>query len=168
MTRQSAGEHTNENIPNLDDCDADPDQGNHHIVALLAGVQLSPEALAEAAVEVRAPEQIRDYLTNLDTDPEDIAFNQGHIGHTLVCLNAAMWALATPHTFEPALLAVVNAGGDTEHQRRRGGSDPGRPLRSRSHPAAVTRQRSRTRPHHTAGRRPLHPVGLTEHGWRAA
>ncbi len=87
---------------------------NVAIGGVLAGAELSPEALATAAAADGAPGQIQSWLANLDEAPNDLAFDQGHIGHTLLCLRAAMWALATPNGLEPALRAVVNAGGDTD------------------------------------------------------
>ncbi len=35
-------------------------------------------------------------------------------GHTLLALQAGLWAAATPLGFEEALIAVVSAGGDTD------------------------------------------------------
>ena len=40
--------------------------------------------------------------------------NQSLKGHTLLTLQAGLWATATQLGFEEALAAVVNAGGDTD------------------------------------------------------
>lgn len=40
--------------------------------------------------------------------------DEGLIGHTLLCMEAGLWGLATQLGFEDALLRVINAGGDTD------------------------------------------------------
>ncbi len=40
--------------------------------------------------------------------------DEGLIGHTLLCMEAGLWAMTTPLGFEEALVRVVSAGGDTD------------------------------------------------------
>lgn len=40
--------------------------------------------------------------------------DQRLIGHTLLCLQAGLWAAATPLNLEDALIAIVSGGGDTD------------------------------------------------------
>ena len=40
--------------------------------------------------------------------------DQRLIGHTLLCLQAGLWAAATPLNFEDALIALIGGGGDTD------------------------------------------------------
>ena len=49
--------------------------------------------------------------------PPDMSWmlgNQKLIGHTLIALQFGLWAAATPHGFEEALVASVSVGGDTD------------------------------------------------------
>ena len=40
--------------------------------------------------------------------------NRGSNGHTVLTMQAGLWAATTPLTFEEALVALVNSGGDTD------------------------------------------------------
>ena len=40
--------------------------------------------------------------------------NQSAKGHTVLTLQAGLWAAATPLSLEESLISVVNAGGDTD------------------------------------------------------
>ena len=40
--------------------------------------------------------------------------NRGPKGHTVLTMQSGLWAATTPLNFEDALIAVVNAGGDTD------------------------------------------------------
>ena len=40
--------------------------------------------------------------------------NRGPNGHTVMTMQAGLWAATTPLNFEDALVALVNAGGDTD------------------------------------------------------
>ena len=40
--------------------------------------------------------------------------NRGSNGHTVLTMQAGLWAATTPLNFEEALVALVNSGGDTD------------------------------------------------------
>lgn len=50
----------------------------------------------------------------LPTDASWLRQEQGLIGHTLLAMQAGLWAAGTPLPFESALRQVVEAGGDTD------------------------------------------------------
>ena len=87
---------------------------NAAISLLLKGVAPAVSGLVEAAVADGAPPEISGWASRVGDDIADLAFDQGHIGHTLLCLQAGLWALATPLDLEDALVRVVSAGGDTD------------------------------------------------------
>ena len=73
--------------------------------------------LAAAAHSDGIPTAILDAIARGDAVPPGIDWlrqDQRLIGHTLLCLQAGLWAAATPLNFEDALVALVNAGGDTD------------------------------------------------------
>ena len=87
---------------------------NTAIALLLKGVTPSVRELAEAAVADGAPAEVRDWMMAVGDDIGDLPLDEGHIGHTLLCLQAGIWAWQTPLNFEDALAPVVSAGGDTD------------------------------------------------------
>ena len=50
----------------------------------------------------------------LPTDASWLRQEQGLIGHTLLAMQAGLWAAGTPLPFESALRQVVEAGGNTD------------------------------------------------------
>ena len=73
--------------------------------------------LAAIAHRDGIPADILDAMVSGDAIPPGIDWlrrDQRLIGHTLLCLQAGLWAAATPLNFEDALIAVVSAGGDTD------------------------------------------------------
>ena len=87
---------------------------NTAIALLLKGVTPSVKELAEAAVADGAPAEVRDWMMAVGDDIGDLPLDDGLIGHTLLCLQAGIWAWQTPLSFEDALAPVVSAGGDTD------------------------------------------------------
>ena len=87
---------------------------NTAIALLLKGVTPSVRELAEAAVADGAPAGVRDWMMAVGDDIGDLPLDEGLIGHTLLCLQAGIWAVQTPLNFEDALAPVVSAGGDTD------------------------------------------------------
>ncbi len=87
---------------------------NAAIAMLLKGVEPPVKDLVSAAVADGAPVEIGDWAAKVGTDADGLALDQGHIGHTLLCMQAGLWALATPMDLENALVRIVSAGGDTD------------------------------------------------------
>ena len=87
---------------------------NTAIALLLKGVTPSVKELAEAAVADGAPAEVRDWMMAVGDDIGDLPLDKELIGHTLLCLQAGIWAVQTPLSFEDALAPVVSAGGDTD------------------------------------------------------
>ena len=87
---------------------------NSAIALLLQGADPSPADLAAAAAFDGAPPELGQRLRAVSQNPEVLNLDQGLIGHTLLCLQAGMWALRTPLTFESALIRLVRNGGDTD------------------------------------------------------
>ena len=52
-------------------------------------------------------------MMQVGSEIDDLRLDEGRIGHTLLCLQAGLWALQTPLNFEEALV-VISAGGDTD------------------------------------------------------
>ena len=87
---------------------------NAAIAMLLRGQTPSIGDLADAAHLDGAPPEIAEKIRAVTQAPEPLHFDRGLIGHTLLCLQAAMWALTTPLTLESALVRLVRQGGDTD------------------------------------------------------
>ena len=51
---------------------------------------------------------------NIPANADWLRQDQRLIGHTLLCLQAGLWAAATPLNLEDALIAIVSGGGDTD------------------------------------------------------
>ena len=81
---------------------------NSAIALLLQGSDPSPADLAAAAAFDGAPPELGQRLRAVSQHPEALNLDQGLIGHTLLCLQAGMWALRTPLTFESALIRLVH------------------------------------------------------------
>ena len=87
---------------------------NAAISLLLKGVEPTIADLVEAAAADGAPAEVGEWAVRAPGDIGRLAFDQGHIGHTLLCMQAGLWSLTTPLNLETALVHVVNAGGDTD------------------------------------------------------
>ena len=87
---------------------------NTAIALLLKGVTPSVKELAEAAVADGAPAEVGEWMMAVGDAIGDLPLDEGLIGHTLLCLQAGIWAWQTPLNFEDALAPVVSAGGDTD------------------------------------------------------
>ena len=87
---------------------------NATISLLLKGCVSTIEDLVEAATADGAPAEVGEWAMRAPGNIDRLAFDQGHIGHTLLCMQAGLWSLTTPLDFERALVQVVNAGGDTD------------------------------------------------------
>ena len=73
--------------------------------------------LAAIAHRDGIPADILDAIASEDAIPPDTDWlrqDQRLIGHTLLCLQAGLWAAAAPPDFADALIAIVSAGGDTD------------------------------------------------------
>ena len=102
---------------------------NAVIALLLKGVEPDLSALMAAASEDGCPDMLEAAMRDgISSDvlesiagggrvPEDCSWlrrDQKLIGHTLIALQAGLWAAVTPLGFEEALRQVVEAGGDTD------------------------------------------------------
>lgn len=89
---------------------------NAAIAMLLRGIAPSLDQLAAAAISDGAPSEVQDWMLAVPAG-DDIAalrLDEGLIGHTLLCMQAGLWAMTTPLHFADALVKVVSAGGDTD------------------------------------------------------
>ena len=102
---------------------------NMAIALLLDGVTPDLPAILAAAIADGCPDlagiahadgipaDILDAIAHGENIPPDIDWlrqDQKLIGHTLIALQASLWAAATPLNLEHALITLVNAGGDTD------------------------------------------------------
>ena len=87
---------------------------NAAISMMLKGVDPPVRDLVSAAMSDGAPAEIGEWAARVGADIDDLALDQGHIGHTLLCMRAGLWALTTPVDLESALIRIVSAGGDTD------------------------------------------------------
>ena len=55
-----------------------------------------------------------EWAERVGEDVAALAFDRGHIGHTLLCMQAGLWVLETSRDLETALVEIVSAGGDTD------------------------------------------------------
>ena len=75
-----------------------------------------PDLVAEAR-EVRVPTGFLENAVRGRSSPGDTKWmrgNRGSNGHTVLTMQAGLWAATAPLDFEQALVALVNAGGDTD------------------------------------------------------
>ncbi len=99
------------------------------IAMLLRGAEADLRAIMSAAREDGAPDMLAnssrdgiptEILSAIEsgrpaiTDASWLRQEQGLIGHTLLAMQAGLWAAVTPLPFESALRQVVEAGGDTD------------------------------------------------------
>ena len=102
---------------------------NAAIAMLLSGATLDLRTLLEAAradgcpdlvAEARAAGVPTAFLENAArgrSSPGDTKWmrgNRGSNGHTVLTMQAGLWAATTPLSFEDALVALVSSGGDTD------------------------------------------------------
>ena len=102
---------------------------NAAIAVLLGGGVPDPRKLLTAARADGCPDLIAEtkdagvptgFLENAArgrSSPGDtnwIRGNRGPNGHTVLTMQAGLWAATTPLNFEDALVALVNSGGDTD------------------------------------------------------
>ena len=90
---------------------------NAAIAMLLRGHTPSRDDLIGAAQEDGAPQELVEWARatprTSDGITERIA-GERMIGHTYLCMQAAIWSLDTEDDLEHALIRIVNAGGDTD------------------------------------------------------
>ena len=92
---------------------AEPDLG---AIMSSARADGAPDMLATASHD-GIPTEILSAIESggpLPTDASWLRQEQGLIGHTLLAMQAGLWAAVTPLPFESALRQVVEAGGDTD------------------------------------------------------
>ena len=86
--------------------------------ALLAAAQADGAPnLAAAASDDGIPSAVLDSVSSgypVAAGPDWLRHDQRLIGHTLLALQAGLWAAVTPHNLEDALVGIVSAGGDTD------------------------------------------------------
>ena len=86
--------------------------------ALLAAAQADGAPnLAAAASDDGIPSAVLDSVSSgypVAAGPDWLRRDQRLIGHTLLALQAGLWAAVTPHNLEDALVGIVSAGGDTD------------------------------------------------------
>ena len=73
------------------------------------------DTLAPFGANVPVPAKVTKALDVADvTAPEDIGLDGWDMGYTLKAMQVALWCARQAEDFEEALIAVVNAGGDTD------------------------------------------------------
>ena len=75
-----------------------------------------PDLMADAQAS-GVPTGMLDAAAAGNASPRDLFWmrgNRGPNGHTVLTLQAGLWAATTPLNFEEALIALVNAGGDSD------------------------------------------------------
>ena len=73
------------------------------------------DALAPFGVDAPVPTKVTKALDVADvTSPEDIGLDGRDMGFTLKAMQVALWCVHRAADFEEALVAVINAGGDTD------------------------------------------------------
>ena len=75
-----------------------------------------PDLMADAQAS-GVPTGMLDAAAAGNASPRDLFWmrgNRGPKGHTVLTLQAGLWAATTPLNFEEALIALVNAGGDSD------------------------------------------------------
>jgi ADP-ribosyl-[dinitrogen reductase] hydrolase len=87
---------------------------NAAISLLLKGAEPSINELVSAATTDGAPAEVAEWAAKVGHDIDALALDRGRIGHTLLCMQAGLWALTTPLDLESALVRIVSAGGDTD------------------------------------------------------
>ena len=87
---------------------------NAAISLLLKGAEPSVSELVAAATADGAPTEVGEWAARVGPDVDALALDEGHIGHTLLCMQAGLWALTTSLDLETALVKIVSAGGDTD------------------------------------------------------
>ena len=87
---------------------------NVAIGLLLRGRFPTVAELAATALADGAPEELEEWMMWVGEYRGVNTLEDEPIGHTLRCMQAGLWGLATQLGFEDALVAVVSAGGDTD------------------------------------------------------
>ena len=73
------------------------------------------DALAPFGVDAPAPPAVTNALDATEiTTPDEIGLDGPDMGYTLKAMQVALWCVHRAADFEEALIAVVNAGGDTD------------------------------------------------------
>ena len=73
------------------------------------------DALAPFGIDASVPARVIQALGTADvTTPEEIGLDGWDMGYTLKAMQVALWFAGRAADFEEALIAVVNAGGDTD------------------------------------------------------
>ncbi len=87
---------------------------NAAIALLLRGVSPSLTDLADAASADGAPPELAEWIAEIPPQIEQSIDDEPMIGHTYLCMQAALWCVNTSDDLESALIRIVNAGGDTD------------------------------------------------------
>lgn len=76
----------------------------------------APDLLAQASSDGIPTEILRAISTSapVQSDASWLKQDQRLIGHTLICLQAGLWAAVTELDFEMALRGIIEGGGDTD------------------------------------------------------
>ena len=87
---------------------------NAAIAMLLRGGSPGRGELAQAAIQDGAPTTIGEWIGAIPSAIEGRIDEERMIGHTYLCMQAALWCLDTDDNLEQALIRIVSAGGDTD------------------------------------------------------
>ena len=87
---------------------------NAAIAMLLRGGSPRLGELTSAAERDGAPEEFISWLLAISDDIDETISGEPMIGHTYLCMQAALWCLNCDDTLEEALIRIVSAGGDTD------------------------------------------------------
>ena len=72
------------------------------------------DALAPFGIDAPVPAAVTKALNAAEMAPEEIGLDGWDMGYTLKAMQVALWCARRATDFEEALVAVVNAGGDTD------------------------------------------------------
>ncbi|MGD8869890.1 MAG: ADP-ribosylglycohydrolase family protein [Gemmatimonadales bacterium] len=86
------------------------------IAHALAGTEWDPDRLADAIIAAEGPAEVADAVRFAATsDLAGLQLDESRsIGYTIRAMTAGLWAARVEGDFQTALLAVINAGGDTD------------------------------------------------------
>ena len=87
---------------------------NAAIAMLLRGEQPDISELSAAAVEDGAPAELGEWIGQIPDAIEQRIAGEPVIGHTYLCMQAALWCVSTTDDLRRALERIVAAGGDTD------------------------------------------------------
>ena len=87
-----------------------------YAVLVAASADGAPDMLAKASADDIPTDVLASIVGGrpIMADASWLRCDQNLIGHTLLAMQAGLWAVATPLDFESALVQIVSAGGDTD------------------------------------------------------